>query len=262
MHPEHDIPWGEPGQEDWRRRYWWYLSASRHMLGEYRAELDITDRWRDSTSRAWRIVRGRALGALGREREAMELFRRTAGASEDSVASQQLAIATELWAHGLSRTAEAMAESVLSRVEPGRDIVPKQAENIAGANRLLGRKEGEREALAQIVGNSSNTLAGLEASARIAVLLADTVRAEEIDALLAEESSRPLRNPWVRGAQILARARIAAGLGRREQAVALLQEASARGMLDLGPSHAFHIDLQLAPLRGYPPFEALLTPDD
>ena len=54
----------------------------------------------------------------------------------------------------------------------------------------------------------------------------------------------------------------ARGSNPREQAVALLKEASGRGMLELGPSHAFHIDLLLAPLRGYPPFEALLTPDD
>jgi hypothetical protein len=33
-------------------------------------------------------------------------------------------------------------------------------------------------------------------------------------------------------------------------------------MIDLGSSHAFHIDLLLAPLRGYPPFEALLEPDN
>ena len=80
--------------------------------------------------------------------------------------------------------------------------------------------------------------------------------------MLAEESGRDLRNPWVRGAQILARAHIAAGLGRRAQAVVLLEEASARGMLLLGASHAFHADLLLTPLRGYPPFDALLQPDD
>ena len=33
-------------------------------------------------------------------------------------------------------------------------------------------------------------------------------------------------------------------------------------MLDLGSSHAFHADLLLAPLRGYPPFDALLKPDN
>ncbi len=94
------------------------------------------------------------------------------------------------------------------------------------------------------------------------MLLADTARAERIDSILAEQSNRPLRDPWVRGAEILARAHIAAGLGRREQAVALLQEASARGRFGLGSSHAFHADLLLAPLRGYPPFDALLKPDN
>ena len=33
-------------------------------------------------------------------------------------------------------------------------------------------------------------------------------------------------------------------------------------MLELGPSHAFHADPLLAPLRGYPPFDALLIPDN
>ena len=39
------------------------------------AELAITARWRDSASRVWQIMRGRALGALGREREVIELLR-------------------------------------------------------------------------------------------------------------------------------------------------------------------------------------------
>ena len=60
----------------------------------------------------------------------------------------------------------------------------------------------------------------------------------------------------------MVRAHIAAGFGRRERAVALLREASARGIVDLGPSFAYHNDLLLLPLRGYPPFEALLKPDN
>jgi hypothetical protein len=262
MNTDQDAPWGESRQEDWRRRYWWYLAASRHMLGEYRAELDITDRWRDSTSHEWRIVRGRALGALGREREAMELFSGTAGAADGLVTSQQLAIATELWAHGQSRTAEEMAESVLSRLELGASTGAALLENIAWANRLLGRSEAERDELARIAGADADTLTKLQAAARIAVLLADTAAAERIDGILEEESNVPLRSPWVRGAQIMTRAHIAAGFGRRERAVDLLQEATARGMIELGASHAYHIDLLLGPLRGYPHFEALLKPDN
>jgi tetratricopeptide (TPR) repeat protein len=259
LDPERDVGWEVSPKEVWPK-YWWYMAASWHMQGDYRTELGITDRWRDSSAAAWQVVRGRALAALGREREAMELFDWMARASVDSVARHQMTIATELWAHGQPRPAGAMAESILVRLELGPQVDPERAASIAWANRLLGRKERERDALARIVRGEADSLRKLEAEARIAVLLADTARAERIDGILAEESSQPLRSPWVRGSQILARAHIAAGFGRREQAVALLQEASARGMLDLGSSHAFHTDLLLAPLRGYPPFDALLKP--
>jgi hypothetical protein len=155
-----------------------------------------------------------------------------------------------------------VAESILARLELGPGIDLGRAGNIARANRLLGRKPEERAALEQIVRIAADTLTRLQAEGRIAVLLGDTTRAERIDSILAEQSDRPLRSPWVRGAQILARAHIAAGFGRREQAVALLREASARGMLELGSSHAFHADLLLVPLRGYRPFDALLKPDN
>jgi DNA-binding SARP family transcriptional activator len=247
-----------PGEDS----YWWYMAASRHMVGEYGAELAITDRWRDSTSRAWQVVRGRALAGLGRERDVMELLRSTAGAAVDSVAERQLTIATELSVHGHPGAAAVVAESVLTRLEDGASPGSERAKSIAWANRLLGRAAAERGALERIVRADADTLTKLQAAARIAVVLADTAAAERIDGILAEESDVPLRSPWVRGAQILARAHIAAGLGRREQAVDLLQEARARGMIDLGSSHAFHIDLLLAPLRGYPPFEALLEPDN
>jgi hypothetical protein len=51
-------------------------------------------------------------------------------------------------------------------------------------------------------------------------------------------------------------------LGRRERAVAFLRDAVVRGMLPLGASHTFHADPLLAGLRGYPPFDALLVPDN
>jgi hypothetical protein len=148
------------------------------------------------------------------------------------------------------------------RLELGPGAYASRARDIARANRLLGRKDQERSALEQVARKVPDTLTVLEAKARLAVLLSDTVQAERIDSILAEQSSRPLRSPWVRGAQILARAHIAAGFGRREQAVARLREVGARGMLQFGPSHAYHQDLLLTPLRGYAPFEALLKPDN
>ena len=261
MDPERDLGWWNSPEEVWPR-YWWRMAATWHMVGGYRAELDITDRWRDSANAQWQMVRGRALSALGREREVMDLLRSTTRGSADLVAVPQLTIADELAAHGHAATAMAVAESILVRLEllPATDWDREQ--NVAWANRLLGRPMQEREALERIVRSDADTLAKLEAMGRIAVLVADTAQADRIDSILQQESNRPLRDPKVRGEQILARAHIAAGFGRREQAVELLREVSARGLLELGPSHAFHADPLLAPLRGYPPFDALLIPDN
>jgi tetratricopeptide (TPR) repeat protein len=261
LDPELD-PQGRHSREEIRAGYWWCMAASHHMLGNYLAEMELTDRWRDSSDWAWLMIRGRALGALGRERGVLELFRHLAARSIDSVAEPGLTMATELAVHGHHETAMAVAESILVRLQPGPGTDSDRASYIGWANRLLGRNEGERAALEQIARSDPDTLAVLEAQARVAVLLADTANAGRIDRILAEQSGRPLRSPTVRGALILARAHIAAGLGRREQAVALLQAASARGMLPLGASHAFHADLLLAPLRGYAPFDALLKPDN
>ena len=159
------------------------------------------------------MVRGRALSALGREREVMDLLRSTTRGSADLVAVPQLTIADEApAAHGHAATAMAVAESILVRLEclfPATDWDREQ--NVAWANRLLGLPMQEREALERIVRSDADTLAKLEAMGRIAVLVADTAQADRIDSILQQESNRPLRDPKVRGEQILARAHIAAG---------------------------------------------------
>ena len=243
-------------------RYWSLMAITHHTLGEYRSELDITDRWRDSTGWDWQATRGRALAALGREQEVLELYGKIAGASVDAVAERLLEMATELAVHGHTRTATIVAESLLARLELETNMEGDRASSIAWANRLLGRAEQERNALEQITRSDADTLTRLAAEARIAVLTADSNRAARTDSILAEQSDRPLSKAWVRGDRILTRAHIAAGFGRREEAVALLREANHRGILGLGSAHAFHRDLLLAQLRGYPPFEALLKPDN
>jgi tetratricopeptide (TPR) repeat protein len=257
LDPELDPP-GRWSHEQARAGYSWLLAASHHTLGHYLEEVEITDRWRDSSNSVWWTIRGRALAALGREREVFELFRSLTGESVNTMADPSLTMATELAVHGNPRVGKALAESILVRVEA--ESGPPSY--VAWANRLLGRKDQERLALEQVVRSDPDSLALLEAKGRIAVLDADTAEAELIDGILAVESARPLSTPTTRAAQIIVRAHIAAGFGRRERAVALLREASARGIVDLGPSFAYHTDLLLLPLRGYPPFEALLKPDN
>jgi hypothetical protein len=258
--PEH--PKGRIPRPEVRAWYWWHMAAARHTLGEYHGELDITDRWHDSAAGDWYVIRGRALGALGRQREVMELVESMARASTDSVADRQIRLAAELAAHGQSEAARTTAERLLARLELGPAAAWTHIQQIALVNRVLGREEAEREALERLARSDADSAAKLEAEARLAVLSADTVRARRIDSSLAEQSNRRLRLPALRADLILARAQLATGFGRREQAVALLHEARSRGWFPLGSAHVFHVDPLLAPLRGYPPFDALLQPDN
>ena len=261
MDPEHDIGWEESVGDVWPR-YWWYMAASEHMLGEYRSELAITARWRDSASRVWQVVRGRALGALGREREVIELFGSMAGASVDTVAERQLRIATELWSTGIAGLQPRLAESVLVEARNRRRTSPNgQGPSPGRTDCSVGRSASGRRS-SWSCGVQPTRSRSWRRRPGSPCCSPTRLPPSGSTASSPEESNVPLRSPWVRGAQILARAHIAAGLGRRERAVALLQEARARGMLDLGSSHAFHEDLLLAPLRGYPPFDALLIPDN
>ena len=155
-----------------------------------------------------------------------------------------------------------VAEALLARLEREPIIDAGHASPSRWANRLLGRTEQERKALETVARSHEDELAKMEAEARIAVLLPTRPRPRGSTAVWPSRATGRLRTRRPE------RRRSSLGLtsppafGRREQAVALLQDASARGMLDLGSSHAYHADLLLAPLRGYPPFEALLQPDN
>jgi uncharacterized Zn finger protein len=80
-------------------------------------------------------------------------------------------------------------------------------------------------------------------------------RGERAQALRVSEKLRRLERPYLMGENTLMRARIAAGLGEKDQAVELLRTAFAEGVYhDIVP----HRDMELTPLRGYPPFEELI----
>ncbi len=80
-------------------------------------------------------------------------------------------------------------------------------------------------------------------------------RGGRAEALRVSEKLRRLERPYLLGKNTLMRARIAAWLGEKDQAVDLLRTAFAEGLMhDIGP----HRDMDLASLRGYPPFEELV----
>jgi DNA-binding SARP family transcriptional activator len=238
------------------RHYWSRVAMTWHMTSEHESELAVTDRWRDSADGVWREVRGRTLAALGREREVRELLA-TGDTALEAFAAEWLRIATELAAHGHQRTATAMVESVMTRLELEPDTGWVLG-SLLEVDRLLGRPEHERSVLERIASTGLDSFAGLDVRGRIALLSGDTAQAEMIYRGLAEWNSRPLMGPALRSSLILVQARMAAGLGRREEAVALLRIPKA----GIASSSELHSDPLLAPLRGYPPFQAFLKFDE
>jgi hypothetical protein len=83
---------------------------------------------------------------MGREREVLELFQSLIARPFDEAVDPLLQIASELAVHGHHRTAAAVAESILVRLE-GLSVDSSRSKNLAWANRLLGRRTEELAAL-------------------------------------------------------------------------------------------------------------------
>ena len=246
--------------------YWWRMAGYRHTLGEYRAELEITERWQDSAAGEWHVIRGpRARragpgaggdGAGGAHVRACRRNRSPTGSSR---------LATELAAHGHVGRGEDDRGGLLARLElgPGRRMEPCR-EHRLGQRSARRNGRGAGSARAGRPERCRHRSPGWKRRPGSRCCRPTRVRAEKIDSSLAEQSRPPAaRAHGLRGELMLARAHLAAGFGRREQAVALLQEAAVpRAWFTLGSAHVYHTDPLLAPLRGYPPFDALLRPDN
>ena len=87
----------------------------------------------------------------------------------------------------------------------------------------------------------------------------DTERATEISTALSRQHFHPLFTR-IPDQQRCWRARIAAVLGRREEAVTLLRPIFHRTTPDGHPLHA-HAEMDFESLRDYPPFLALVGPE-
>ncbi|GJG89505.1 hypothetical protein tb265_46860 [Gemmatimonadetes bacterium T265] len=261
--------------------YWIYRGVALHELGRYEAELDAAGRGRRQFPQApgVRLVAVRALAALGRvadvDRGLAEDPQLGAGGSY-RLEARVLAAERELRAHGHAADAARVLDTALARLGlagPGAAAAVR-ADSAQAADRgsasdgalyhaeLLydaGRWDDARQIVAARATDTTD-LAGLGRLGTIAARTGDRAAAARVDARLAAA-----RGPYLFGRAALWRARIAALLGNRPTAVALLERAVSEGesmaLPDRGVRGAnFHTDPDLAGLRGYAPFETLLAP--
>jgi serine/threonine protein kinase/tetratricopeptide (TPR) repeat protein len=232
-----------------RGMYRGFRQIAYHMLGDYRAEL--AEARTDIRPEEPGGGGGAALAALGRVAEARQEVEKLLQQNDTQGAQ---CVALELRAHGHAHDGQAMLEKVVGwyRAHPNEDPATAndnpclwiQLSALYDAG-LWSEAREDYERLAASDTTNVNARAGLGA---LAARQGDRVEVARIERWLSDR-------PWTHGRAMYARARMAALLGNREQAVARLRDAFDLG---LGSRQSIHIDPDFESLRDYPPYQELM----
>jgi hypothetical protein len=243
------------------RPYWTRLTDALHVLGEHREELSMARRGRalQPEHLAARLAdEARGLAALGRTTELGRLVDELVGGSPlggDAVTSVMLTAARELRAHGHAVEARAM----LDRLVAWDQRLPSDVRGSSEQRWRVGQALVERGDCAAAAAHLDRLIAGAPEDLRYRgyAALCDAARGDRAAAARADAWLAGLTRPYLRGEHTLWRARIAASLGERDRAVALVRDAFAQGV---PYTAALHADHGLAPLLGYGPYDEMLRP--
>jgi hypothetical protein len=250
----------------WGTRVLNLRSRNLHYLGRHAEELTVARRMRGvEQGEGWvRLPELRALAALGRAGEldlrvdaAMTLDASEVTWEPFSPGDMLMNVARELAAHGdtagASRYLRRAEEWYRSR-PPGPDASSSPLDR-RGLARVLYTAGRWREAgeLYEVLHAADTT--NLEDFASLGLLAAhsgDTSLAHRVIGDLSND-----RRPWRFGAPAIWAARIAAALGRREEAVTLLRRGVSEGHSRM---HLMHTDPYLMGLAGFAPMREFLAP--
>jgi serine/threonine protein kinase/TolB-like protein/tetratricopeptide (TPR) repeat protein len=237
------------------------LANAHHLLGEFGEELAML-RWRRRDFPGSTVIPSRelrALGALGRREEALALtdtlLRGITDAAGNTTTAAVLAGALEFESHHTdTATANTMARRVVRwhQERPNADPGPARLQQEGRAWLLLGGLDSAEHAFRRWTVRSPNSIPAAGYLALALALKGDSAQARHL-----ADSLGTISRKWLFGNHTYYRGVVLAALGEREVALRLLQQS-----FDAGVGKAsLHNNLQLRSLRGYPPFEALRTPD-
>lgn len=241
--------------------YWHVLTKAFHLVGEHEREREAAERAQDlhPNDPSPLLYEARAWAALGRTEETSEEM-------EELIQARLLMphgkapgpgrfmsrAAGELRAHGHGAAAQELygraIEWYRNRPEAGRDT-DRWRRGLADAlygNDHWKEAEGLYRRLAE------NNSESVDLQGLLGVLAARQGRTADAERISDELAA--LERPYLRGDHTLWRARIAAQLGREDEAVDLLREAMSQGQ----PYDIYlHTDPDLDPLRHHPGFREL-----
>jgi len=235
------------------------LAQALHMAGRHDEELrEATRRLsRQPSSLSAMKDQARAFIAVGQVREAVEMATRILERGRDPSQSPGAAafdIGSELTGHGHAAEALGVYRAVTAwvRALPAEQATTRLTRIILSAALYRAGELVEADSLLRTVLDSApNDVSFLQWHGVIAAGLGDRLEAERTSARLAT-----LTTPYLRGANTVARAQIAALLGDKAEAARLARKANAEGVVPF----LLHQLSEFVSLRGYPAFDALVTP--
>jgi tetratricopeptide (TPR) repeat protein len=242
---------------DWRLTIGWgERTDALHLVGDYRRELRAVRRRRElGVADLYDEVQ--IFAATGRTAEVDERIAeriRNPPQGNDTPGQLMLFAAREYRAHGYLAESRALATQSIAwfRTRDPAQFAPGDWETLGQAHYQISEWPQAREAFLQLYRQDSTNARYLGALGRIAARMNDRGEAQRIfDALGRLRGS----SGWNR----YERAQIAALLGRRDDAVALVQQGWAEGV---AYNMYFHRDTDFEGIRDYPPFSRLLHPKD
>ena len=240
----------------WRANWRFHqLARAYHHLGDYEQELATVNRAisyypDDMDLRGCKV---RALAALGRIQEIHAVIDEclTMPVGDWNPSDVMRDAAKELRVQGQFDTAREFANRAVDWCNQQSDPA-EYRDDQAEALRLAERWAEAQAVFAELAAEDPDNLEYQGKLGTLAVRLGDERKAREIF-----DTLRHLERPYLEGKLTYWSACISALLGEREQAVALLKEAWDQGLPH--PDIKWR-DMDLEPLRDYPPFQEMIKP--
>lgn len=268
--PATDLAWST---DTTHAAYWGGVTEALHLLGRHREELATTERMPPGAplDRAW--LRGTALAALSRPTAVLALIDSSLSLPSETAGDIGLAPYTEgrpeytftpAWvANWISRELSVHGDTVAARQAAMRAVAwyrsrpaperatPEERLVAAWSLEMLGAYREAEHLAEQLIAEDSTNVDFQGELAGLAAEQGDTILAESLDRWLAAQPVA--RVSWTAS---IYRARVAATLGHKDEAMARIREALEEGAwprwLDQEPA--------LNPLRSRPDFMALTAP--
>jgi serine/threonine protein kinase/tetratricopeptide (TPR) repeat protein len=237
--------------------YWSLLTSASHMLGEYEKELNAALKARKQYPSYIGVLyyEIRALVALGRIEEVKKRLDESLSFPLQSGTPGAIMrfAAEELRAHGQANAAIPILDRAIQWFKArSPDEVHTIREDFAYTLCDAGRWE---EAQIQFDTLASESPRDIDSQGMLGVIAARQGDREK--AMRVSEWLQNLKKPYLLGRPTYNRARIAAVLGERDRAVALLRDSFLQGVRMLV---YLHTDPDFESLWDYPPFQELIKP--